>query len=65
MNKSEKEMYKLMLGEEFSVMKKEEDDLNPFLDNWRILNLQNKIDLLKELKGYSDLTHMNQAGEKT
>jgi hypothetical protein len=43
MEKEEDETYE----EDFTIMTKEVP--------WRILNIQNKIDLLKELKGYEDL----------
>ncbi len=56
MNRKEREIFELMMGwdEESSKETTDESDANLFPDGWAILNLQNKIDLLKNLKGYND-----------
>jgi hypothetical protein len=56
MDRKEREIFELMMGwdEESSKENADENDFIPFPDGWTILNLQNKIDLLKNLKGYND-----------
>ena len=56
MDMKEREIFELMMGwdEESSKETTDENDFIPFPDGWTILNLQNKIDLLKNLKGYND-----------
>ena len=56
MDRKEREIFELMMGwkEESSKETTDENDFIPFPDGWTILNLQNKIDLLKNLKGYNN-----------
>lgn len=56
MDRKEREIFELMMGWEEEVSKEttDENDFIPFPDDWTILNLQNKIDLLKNLKGYNN-----------
>jgi len=56
MDKKEREIFELMMGWKEGSSKEitDENDFIPFPDGWTILNLQNKIDLLKNLKGYND-----------
>jgi hypothetical protein len=55
-DRKEREIFELMTGwdEELSKETTNENDFNPFPDGCTILNQQNKIDLLKNLKGYND-----------
>ena len=56
MDRKERKIFELMMGWEEKVSKEttDEKDFIPFPDGWTILNLQNKIDLLKNLKGYNN-----------
>jgi hypothetical protein len=56
MDRKQREIFELMVGweEELANENIDETDFNSFPRGWAILNLQNKIDLLKNLKGYND-----------